>query len=304
MTSYIQNPFAFDEKAFNGIGSSCILYVPAGTRDAYIAAGWTEEIFGGGVIEMGASQESLSGDANADGSVNVSDYLAIANFILGQAAAGFDEAAADVNADDEVNVSDYVGVANIILYGNYQGTSGNAVKSLTREPVNSGWMSLSETDGAGVALYLHDNDGFCAFQMDIELPYGVEIVEADMAGAGQTKNLSCVRLDERHWRLLYGTLSNKDVQLQNGELLRLRLASSVQRSGDRISVDNILLVKSNAMGYSLHPVWGGLSTAIISVERPDGVNDVYYDLSGRPLNKTDVKEGVYLNNGKKVYIRR
>lgn len=33
-------------------GMQCTLVVPAGTRAAYIAAGWTEEIFGGGIVEM------------------------------------------------------------------------------------------------------------------------------------------------------------------------------------------------------------------------------------------------------------
>ncbi|MCR4917054.1 MAG: leucine-rich repeat protein [Prevotella sp.] len=37
--------------AFKGISDNCVLTVPAGTRDAYIAAGWTEDIFKGGVVE-------------------------------------------------------------------------------------------------------------------------------------------------------------------------------------------------------------------------------------------------------------
>ena len=37
--------------SFYGIGNSCTLTVPYGTRDAYIEAGWTETVFKGGVIE-------------------------------------------------------------------------------------------------------------------------------------------------------------------------------------------------------------------------------------------------------------
>ena len=37
--------------AFTGISSSCTLTVPAGTRQTYIDAGWTEEIFTGGIVE-------------------------------------------------------------------------------------------------------------------------------------------------------------------------------------------------------------------------------------------------------------
>ena len=44
-------PISFGEDAFEHIGDECTLIVPKGTRDTYIAAGWTEEIFKGGIIE-------------------------------------------------------------------------------------------------------------------------------------------------------------------------------------------------------------------------------------------------------------
>jgi len=51
VVSEITTPFAFGSNAFSNIGSNCTLTVPAGTKAAYIAAGWTEEVFKGGVIE-------------------------------------------------------------------------------------------------------------------------------------------------------------------------------------------------------------------------------------------------------------
>ena len=44
-------PISFGNQAFDHIGDECTLIVPKGTRAAYIAAGWTEEIFPGGIIE-------------------------------------------------------------------------------------------------------------------------------------------------------------------------------------------------------------------------------------------------------------
>ena len=49
--SKIETPFAFEEYAFDNIPNTCVLTVPKGTRDAYIAAGWTEDVFKGGVVE-------------------------------------------------------------------------------------------------------------------------------------------------------------------------------------------------------------------------------------------------------------
>lgn len=57
----------------------------------------------------------LRGDANGDGSIDVTDIVSIANAILGRPSSSFDAAAADVNGDSSVDVTDIVVVANIIL---------------------------------------------------------------------------------------------------------------------------------------------------------------------------------------------
>ena len=49
--SKIETPFTFGSNAFKNVSSTCVLTVPEGTRDAYIAAGWTENVFKGGVVE-------------------------------------------------------------------------------------------------------------------------------------------------------------------------------------------------------------------------------------------------------------
>lgn len=54
--SYIQEPFSFGSYAFSSISSNCVLTVPAGTRDAYIAKGWTEKVFKGGIVEMAVDE--------------------------------------------------------------------------------------------------------------------------------------------------------------------------------------------------------------------------------------------------------
>ncbi|MBR2153667.1 MAG: leucine-rich repeat protein [Bacteroidaceae bacterium] len=56
VVSEIEEPFAFGESAFEGISDDCVLTVPRGTRDAYIAAGWTETVFKGGVVEAKPDQ--------------------------------------------------------------------------------------------------------------------------------------------------------------------------------------------------------------------------------------------------------
>ena len=57
----------------------------------------------------------LVGDANRDNRVNVTDIMAVANYILKQPSSSFNEKAADVNNDNRINVTDIMGIANIIL---------------------------------------------------------------------------------------------------------------------------------------------------------------------------------------------
>jgi len=60
--SLIEEPFVFAGSAFESISSDCVLTIPHGTKDAYIAAGWTEDIFRGGIVEEPAisTDEQLS----------------------------------------------------------------------------------------------------------------------------------------------------------------------------------------------------------------------------------------------------
>lgn len=58
------------------------------------------------------------GDANGDGSVDISDVVAVVNYILNGGATGtFASENADVNTDGTVDISDVVGVVNMILNG-------------------------------------------------------------------------------------------------------------------------------------------------------------------------------------------
>jgi len=50
--AYMPEPFPLIGTAFGRNAGTCVLYVPQGTRDAYIESGWNENHFGGGIVEM------------------------------------------------------------------------------------------------------------------------------------------------------------------------------------------------------------------------------------------------------------
>lgn len=243
-----------------------------------------------------------TGDANGDGAVNVTDYLAVANYILGTNTANFNETAADVNTDGAVNVSDYVGVANIVLYGNYQGQSVNAIMALNAENT-SAWLEMEPMENGKVSILLHNAKSFSAFQMDIQLPDGVEIVEANMAKASQSKHLGYAKLDNGTWRLLYGTLENKTVTLSGDNLLTLQLVGNTANIGGNMTIDQIFLVDRNTATWQLSAVHDGLPTGITVLENASAIDGDCYDLTGRKVGNSLLKKGVYVVKGKKMLVK-
>ena len=93
------------------------------TKEGYSFSGWSEipsTMPAKDVIVIGSfskNNNTLVGDVNNDGTVDISDYIGVANHILGNSPEGFNEKAADVNNDGSIDISDYIGVANIILTG-------------------------------------------------------------------------------------------------------------------------------------------------------------------------------------------
>ena len=57
----------------------------------------------------------IIGDVNSDGNLDVTDVVAIANYVMGSASADFNAQAANVNAEGDIDVSDVVQLANKVL---------------------------------------------------------------------------------------------------------------------------------------------------------------------------------------------
>ena len=85
--SEIEEPYAFGSSAFGNISNNCVLKVPAGTRDAYIAAGWTEDVFKGGVVDVSTAISFADAavkaicvanwDTNSDGELSYAEAAAV-----------------------------------------------------------------------------------------------------------------------------------------------------------------------------------------------------------------------------------
>ena len=87
--------------------------MPKGCKGVYEVADYWKAFKS--IVEMDEEAVAILGDANGDGKVNITDAVAVVDYILGNAPEGFNAEAADVNKDGNVNITDAVGIVDIIL---------------------------------------------------------------------------------------------------------------------------------------------------------------------------------------------
>ena len=190
----------------------------------------------------------IKGDVNIDGTVNVSDYVATANYILEMDPHPFLFVAADIDENLTINVSDLVGVANIAL--NFMGA-----------PAINHALAMGYDDGQGlmsfgancstiapskhvVTLDLSNSSAVTAFQMDINLPDGLKLTNATLSDrATASHNLEMTMLTNGAYRLLGASMMSKAFAGSEGALLTLEIEGTA--SGMAI-IDGIMLAEPDA----------------------------------------------------------
>ena len=121
ITSYITDVFKTENNAFRGCDNAT-LYVPKGLVDTYKStADWSSF---SNIVEMSNNQY----DVNNDGSVDISDVVALVNAILSSSTT---DNSYDVNGDGSVDISDVVSLVNTILNGTGTGSDDNSQVYLT-----------------------------------------------------------------------------------------------------------------------------------------------------------------------------
>ncbi len=111
--------------------------------------------------------------------------------------------------------------------------------------------------------------------------------------------------DDFDANLLRGTTEQTAVSsIVGGTVYVLYNGEFVKTVGGSIPANRAYLVVSNGAntGARLSIVRDGESTSISEVAK-DATDDVWYDLNGRKLNGKPTKEGLYIQKGKKLYVK-
>ena len=93
-----------------GIYTGATLYVPKGCAKAYRSADIWKNF-----THIEEFNDVLLGDINSDGMVDITDVVALVNYILNPSNGNFNMEAADFDNDRTISISDVVGLVNLIL---------------------------------------------------------------------------------------------------------------------------------------------------------------------------------------------
>ena len=211
-------------------------YIPSGVdtelpedteKEDYVLIDWENEE-GNAPAEVMPAQDlllkailALLGDANSDGDVDVSDFLSVANYILGRGPAGFLHKAANTSkGDDEIDVADFLGVANVILRGVHYGNPHHAPARRTASNTDISTMDDAiYIEPASVCVGLNQTlsvkmknaNPVAGFEFSLQLPEGITVTGASLSNerttSAKTSSFSHAVLDDGTVKVLCGTMT-------------------------------------------------------------------------------------------------
>jgi len=284
-----------------------------------------------GISAMLTVNDHVLGDISGDGVVDVSDYIGVANHIMGNTPEGFNEKAADVNADNVIDVSDYIGVANIIMTGSPNGQAQAASRGrMNRSIANTDISTIdnvlyieplettSDTE-MQLSLKMKNTAAIRGFQVDVYLPEGVTAVKNNngriVAGLnparlpdGSAHTLTVSERPDGAIRLLCGSQYDETFTGTEGEIatLTINVANDVEAGNYPLTLAYVKLTETDIKQSYLT---GEVASSFMVLGEPNGITsaryaneaDDYYDLQGRRV--TPVKKGIYIRNGQKVIVK-
>ena len=307
----------------------CTLYVPTENIDDYqVADQWKNFFF----IE----KFNLQGDSNSDDVVNAKDYSSVANYIMDDSPEEFDPEASDVDENGTVDVRDYVGIANIIATGSiYGGASSNAKAAMSK---GAAMPATDESDAENViyvenvsgsknsqvelSVRMRNTSDIRGFQFDLYLPEGVTIannakasLSSDRLAAGDAHTLMADEMTDGAMRFLCSSMNDESFTGGNGEVatLTVNIADNVANGDYDIVVKNAIMTETDiSRSYEADDIKStltvldqtGVETVTADNERCEGpIYTIGGQLVGKKSTMRQLRKGVYIRNGKKFVVK-
>ncbi len=211
----------------------------------------------------------VPGDVNKDNKANVSDVLAMGDYILLKNPADFDFNTADINTDGEITMSDMVSLINLV----FRNTSAD--KSEMARSSSADYLSMPDVivndNGITLPVELSNMQAYTAFQMDIEVPEGLNITIRGFDEEGEKiPSIYLHRNEEKHeihsnkykegkYRIIAYSTENVAFTDYNEPLLYINFRVSDGWEGDfvqEIKISNIIFTDSLAVDHQFKDITG------------------------------------------------
>lgn len=244
-----------------------------------------------------------TGDVVGDGIVDLDDYDAILNYILGTDFSDDAEEqakavkAADVNRDNRVNVADLQGVLNIYHYGAWNRTSPQSnsrrrMAAYFNAAADNMEAEISGAQGmAEIALNLDNRQAYTSFQFDVKLPEGMQFDLVSLTERAEGLDVQTGLLEDGTIRVVT-TATDATIAAGTGAVARLSIATEGITDGE-IVIDNIVFADNfaNAKTFNGFALTAGTVTGIAgNASLTQRVVRSIYNAGGQLMDK--VQQGI------------
>ena len=235
---------------------------------------------------------TLMGDVNSDGSVDVDDVTLIATFIIyKQTKEDFSVAAADMDKDGVIDVADITLVVKTIME---QGTSD--ARKLADAIQTDDKLTLQNLGNGNFAVTLNNRNDYVASQFDIKVLPGTTISNMSL-NAKRCGNhlLNYQRVADDTYRVIIYSLNNEDYQGSEGRLLTFQTVGTAED----MNIVQALFVDTNHQKFFFENI--PVVTSINTVVNTAKVSSPIYTIDGRQTSSaSNLKKGLYIVDGKKI----
>ena len=262
----------------------------------------------------------ISGDVDGNGQHSINDVVCIVNYVLNRPNTTFIESAADLDENGKITVNDAVlFISNYIL-----GTSSNASKATRAASGNNEENYLYIEDvklhpgevKTIEVMMLNECDDIRGIQCDITLPDGISFLFDEDSENYVTASyripmkmaLSSEVQDEHTLRIAGVCTGSSSIYGNTGSVFTFKVKADDDIKDGIYGINMSNMELSNGEAIRVVDRSSALeilneTSGFISISSNEVSGSMVYDLNGQCVNKSMVKSGIFIINGKKVLIK-
>ncbi len=229
----------------------------------------------------------LLGDANASGTVTVTDVVVTSMYVLEKDPQPFVFTAADVNGDNNITVTDVSRIAWMVLNPTQNAPRRAPALWNNGDRMSGEAITIAAGETRRVSIMLDNEMDYAAFQLDLNLPDGLTASNIQLSGRASSHAFDVNTLQSGDIRALCYSPAMAAIDGHEGTLLTFDVTATGSVKGD-ITVDGIELVTTDCQTVKLDAFTIGVNTAT-SMSELNSTKTVaridYFDVAGRQLDQ-------------------